>query len=171
MIRIVTARNEAGFPTDWEEFEEVQADTVPMILTLRFDRELAAMVKEGLFIGVNRWSEAAWKCQKFSADSFNKLTDMEREAREAAERDGEEPEKDYDYLQEVEDFSEWIVAHPYFVLTKQVGIWAAVNMSGKLMTLREVYELADRDVDSTGFEAPFVDDDDVEDGDTEAGKA
>ena len=172
MIRIVTARNEAGFPTDWEEFEEVQADTVPMILTLRFDRELAAMVKEGLFIGVNRWSEAAWKVQKFQVDSVNKLADMGREAAESDSGPSADELAEVEDPQESEDFVEWVVSHPYYTLTKQVGIWAAVNMSGKRqMTLREVYELAERDVDSTGFDEPFIDEDEIDDGEDEAGKA
>ena len=171
MIRIVTARNEQGWPTESEEFEEVQADTVPMLLALRFDKELAALVKDGIFIGVNRWSEAAWKVQKFQVDSMNKLADLVQEAREKAEREGMEPTEDDD-PQESEDFTLWVVSHPYYVLTMQVGIWAAVNMSGKRqMTLREVYELAERDVDSTGFEEPFIDEEEIDDGEDEAGKA
>jgi len=171
MIRIVTARSEAGFPTDHAEFAEVQADTVPMILGLRFDKELAAMAKEGLFPGVNRWSEAAWKCQKFSVDCFNWLKEH------AAEKLSDDPEMTaednaiIDELEESEDFSLWMASHPYYALTVRVGIWAAVNMSGKHMTLREVYELSDSDYDSTGFDEPFIDDDKVEDVENEAGKA
>jgi len=171
VIRIVTARNEAGFPTDVEEFAEVQADTVPMTLGLRFDKELAAMAKDGLFPGVNRWSEAAWKCQKFSVDSFNKLTDMAREAKESDDGPSADELATVEDPQESEDFSLWMVSHPYYALTVRVGIWAAVNMSGKHMTLREVYDLSDADYDSSGFDEPFIDDDQVEDGETEAGKA
>ena len=169
MIRIITARNEADFPTDWEDFEEVSADSVPMTLGLRFDKELAAMAKDGLFPGVNKWSEAAWKCQKFSADSFNKLTELQQS--------DEGPSADElaagvaSSAQESEDFALWMVSHPYYSLTVRVGIWAAVNMSGKHMTLREVYELSDSDYDSTGFDEPFIDDDKVEDVENEAGKA
>lgn len=160
MIRITTARDELGNPTEVEDFDEVRVDMIPTLLGLRFDKELAALVKDGISIGVNRWTEAAWKCRKFSVESFNKLLEIGRAVAESDDGPSadERANADADELAaaESEDFDLWIVSHRYYTLTVQVGIWAAVNMSGRrTMTLREVYELAERDVE-TILEEDFI---------------
>ena len=173
MIRIITARDELGNPTEAEDFDEVRVDMIPTLLGLRFDKELAALAKDGIFIGVNRWTEAVWKCRKFSTESFNKLREMGIAAREAAEAAGDEPDADeedgLEALADSEELDLWIVSHRFYTLTVQVGIWAAVNMSGRrTMTLREVYELAARDVENL-TEDDFIPDDDIADQEVDAG--
>lgn len=148
MIRIVTGRDGAGTPTGWEDFPQVQADQVSPLLGLRFDRELVELAGLGVDLGVRRWTEAEWRIRRMSAAA-------EAEVRRLA-REGEGAE-----------FEGWLVAHPDYQLATQVGVWAAVNCGGGSMTLREVLELAPRDVLVLDEAPDFL----PEEGAPEAGKA
>ena len=148
MIRIVTARDEVLTPTGWLDFPQVQTDQVSPLLGLRFDRELVELAGLGADLGVRRWTEAEWR-----------IRGMSREAEAEQERLALEGR--------AEEFEGWLVAHPDYQLATQVGVWAAVNCGGGSMTLREVLELAPRDV-LVLYEAPdFL----PEGGAPEAGKA
>lgn len=142
MIRIITKRSPLGAPEEWSDYPQRQADEVTPLLGLRFDRELVELDDLSLSLGVKRWTEAAWRIQTFHAATIEKLRELAVEA-DSPDADGVELAR----LMAGEQFTEWLLAHPAYLLSKWVAVWAAVNLGGGRMTLREVLEIAERDVE------------------------
>jgi hypothetical protein len=134
MIRIITARDEALTPTAWDDYRQVQTDEVSALLGLRFDRELVELAALGVDFGVRRWTEAEWRIRRLAAEAVATLGTLDHPA----------------------DLDEWMVAQPDYQLSVQVAVWAAVNCGGGSMTLRQVLELAPRDVLTLGEDADYL---------------
>ena len=76
MIRIITARDEQGIPTDWSDYPDREVGEVPATLALRFDAELMGLKIAGLSLGVKRWTEAAFRVRRFHAQASAKLGEL-----------------------------------------------------------------------------------------------
>lgn len=159
-IRITTKRSKLGAPEVWADYPERQADEVTPLLGMRFDRELVELDELGVSLGVRRWTEAAWRIQTFHAASIEKLKELAVEA--------EDPDADGVALARMiagEAFTAWLLTHDDYSLAKWVGVWAAVNLGGGRMSLREVLELAERDVEDLDDSLLDYLPDDIEDAD------
>ena len=156
MIRIITKRGDSGVQEEWTDYPDREVGEVPASLALRFDRELVALKLADLDLGVKRWTEAAFKARRFSARAAAKIAELLGDESEVpAEERGEA-------------MVEWLSEQPDYLLVQQVGIWAAVNLGGGRMTLLDVLNLADRDVENIDDDPPYLDDDEPED---DGGKA
>lgn len=140
MIRIITARDESLTPTAWDDYPQVQLDQVPALLGIRFERELVELAAAGIDLGVRRWREVTFRVSRFAAAA---------EAAQRERRRNRRPET---------EFEDWLAAHPDFLLTEQVGIWAAVNCGGGSLSLLQVLQLAPRDVVEAAELADFLPD-------------
>lgn len=152
MIRIITARDERDIPTEWTDYPDREVGEVTGALALRFDAELAALKIAGLSLGVRRWTEAAFKARRFRARAFDEVQRIFGDDSEII------PENERG-----DAIEEWIADQPDYLLTQKVGVWAAVNLGGGRMTLLDVLELADRDVEDIEEPPPFIDDDQGDD--------
>ena len=151
MIRIITARDDRDIPAEWTDYPDREVGEVPASLALRFDRELVALKLADLDLGVKRWTEAAFKARRFRARAFDEVQRIFGD-------DSEIPENERG-----DAIEEWIADQPDYLLTQKVGVWAAVNLGGGRMTLLDVLELADRDVEDIEEPPPFIDDDQGDD--------
>ena len=147
MIRIITARDERDIPTEWTDYPDREVGEVTGALALRFDAELAALKIAGLSLWVRRWTEAAFKARRFRARAFDELQRIFGDDSEILESERGDA------------IEEWVADQPDYLLTQKVGVWAAVNLGGGRMTLLDVLELADRDVEDIEEPPPFIDDD------------
>lgn len=141
MIRIITERDKDGNPTGWSDYPGVRVDEVSMLHGLQFDRDLADLARDGIDVGVTRWSEAQWRIKTFSAESYLKLKQM------CAELTVEDTDATYAMIAERPDFMEWTETHPTYPLMRMVVIWSAVVEFGGQMTLRDILNLAPADVE------------------------
>ena len=154
MIRIVTGRNPDGIPTGWDEFEAVQIDEVTPLMGLRFDRELAELDALGVSLGVVRWTEAEFRIRRFSGEAIERLAAIQQRVAGAPD----DAAKLAVAKAEREEFATWLARHPAFELSKRVAIWAAVNSSGRPMSLLEVLSLPPRDVEEVDDGPDFIED-------------
>ena len=154
MIRIISKRNQIGAPEEWADYPERQADEVTPLLGLRFDRELVELVDLGFDLGVKRWTEAAWRVQTFRAETLEKLQEL------SVDLDGlDDAGKLLAGVMAGDEFTGWLLRHPSYLLAKWLGVWAAVNLGGGRMSLREVLEIPERDVEDLADEpADFLTD-------------
>ena len=150
MIRIITARDDRDIPAEWTDYPDREVGEVPASLALRFDAELVALKLADLDLGVKRWTEAAFRARRFSARATTKIAELLGEESEVpAEERGEA-------------MVEWLAEQPDYLLVQQLGIWSAVNLGGGRMTLLDVLNLADRDVENIDDDPPYLDDDEPE---------
>ena len=150
MIRIITKRGDNGVQEEWTDYPDREVGEVPASLALRFDAELVALKLADLDLGVKRWTEAAFRARRFSARATTKIAELLGEESEVpAEERGEA-------------MVEWLAEQPDYLLVQQLGIWSAVNLGGGRMTLLDVLNLADRDVENIDDDPPYLDDDEDE---------
>ena len=150
MIRIITKRGDNGVQEEWTDYPDREVGEVPASLALRFDAELVALKLADLDLGVKRWTEAAFRARRFSARATTKIAELLGEESEVpAEERGEA-------------MVEWLAEQPDYLLVQQLGIWSAVNLGGGRMTLLDVLNLADRDVENIDDDPPYLDDDEPE---------
>lgn len=137
MIRLITERDDDGDPVAWADYENRQLAEVTPLLGMKFDRELVELDALGVDLGVRLFTEALWLLEKFGDDTMGELR------RVMAGVD----ENDADAVQAAQDEAErWMARDPRFTLAERVGLWAALNLGGRPITLREVYEIPPRDV-------------------------
>ena len=161
MIRIITKRGDNGVQEEWTDYPDREVGEVPASLALRFDAELVALKLADLDLGVKRWTEAAFRARRFSARATTKIAELLGEESEVpAEERGEESEVPAE--ERGEAMVEWLAEQPDYLLVQQLGIWSAVNLGGGRMTLLDVLNLADRDVENIDDDPPYLDDDEPE---------
>ncbi len=180
MIRIASAWGADGVPAGWDEFSKVHIDQVPPLLGLRFDRELVELRNAGVEVGVRRWTEAVFWLKRFSAEAAQRIGEASKLVAAAAKR-AEESSGDGSELVQAEllaeaervelDLSAWMAGHERFELARQVTIWAAANLAGRSMSLLEVLSLPPADVQESAEPAAFIEDDDADELELDAGKA
>lgn len=148
MIRLITKRGPLGDPQAWEDYATVQIDEITPRQGMRFERELVALLVEGIDLGVTRWAEAVFKIQNFRAESLRKITELignddPEEAAVALVMGGR-------------TFTEWAIAHPAYVLSEKVSVWAALNGGGRTTTLSEVFDMLERDIEEIEDPVDFL---------------
>ena len=157
MIRIITARDAMGIPTEWSDYPDREVGEVTGTLALRFDAELMALKVAGLsFCGLKRWTEAAHRARRFNDQAYKMMQALF--ALDADLSEFEDPEPDADpALKGARVMQAWVDGHPDYFLTVRVGVWSAVNMGGGRMTLLEVLDLAERDIEDIADMPEFID--------------
>ena len=161
MIRIITKRDAVGIPEEFVDYPDREVGEVTGTMALRFDAELMALkVADLSFCGLKRWTEAYHRVTRFSGQAFDWLEKLV-----GPESTGPEDER-------AEAMESWVHEHPDYFMAQRVGVWAAVNLGGGRMTLLEVLDLADRDIENVPDVPEFIDDPDADDPTGEvAGKA
>ena len=152
MIRIITKRDARGIPEEFVDYPDREVGEVTGTLALRFDAELMALkVADLSFCGLKRWTEAYHRVMRFSEQAYNQMQKVVG------------PESTVPPEDRAEAMEAWVHEHPDYFLSQRVGVWAAVNLGGGRMTLLDVLDLADRDIDEVPDEPEYIDEPDADD--------